>query len=124
MRITELLEGKHFDDLQFVKKIDDEGKREINFDLSEDLIFFMHNNDDAYRKHLHKNIAKCMEAIKNKKKVKKDIFKPAIHECYKMYLKEFPIRELPETLDEKLCNEVCEKMHDEVHQHIKDGKYD
>lgn len=124
MRITELLEGKIFDDLQFVKIINDEGEKEIDFDLPDDLIYFSHNNDEAYRKHLHPIIAKCMNALKNKKKVKPDVFAPAMKECYNMYLKEFPIRELPETLDEEVCNDVCKKIHEEVCQNIKDGKYD
>jgi hypothetical protein len=48
MRITELLEGKVFDDMNFVKQSGD--KKEINFDLIEDLIHFMHNDDKLYRR--------------------------------------------------------------------------
>lgn len=124
MRIIELLEGKNFNDLQFVKITDDEGNKELDFDLTDDLIFFMNNNDEAYRRHLHPIVAKCMNRLKSKKSVKPSIFEPAIIECYKMYKEEFPIRELPQSLDEKLCNEVCDKIHEEVCQHIKDGKYD
>lgn len=124
MRIIELLEGKNFNDLQFVKIKNDDGGKELDFDLPEDLIYFMQHNDEAYRRHLHPIIAKCLNRHKSNKKVKPSVFKPAIDECYKMYLKEFPIRELPHNLDEKLCNEVCDKMHEEVYQHIKDGKYD
>lgn len=124
MRITELLEGKHhFDDSKFIKKTND-GDTELDYDLAEDLIFFMHNNDDAHRLHVHKIITKCINALKNKKNIKQSIFKPAIEACYEMYLKEYPIRELPDTLDKKLCNEICEKMHEEVCQHINDGRYD
>ena len=124
MRIIELLEGKHFNDLQFVKVSDDSGKKEIDFDLSDDLIFYMNNNDDAYRRHLHPVVAKCIDRSKLNKSVKPSIFEKAIQECYKMYTTEYPIRELPHSLDEELCNEICEKLHEVVCQHLSDGKYD
>ena len=123
MRIIELLEGKHFDESHYVKKTND-GETELDYDLPDDLIFFMHNDDTAHRLHVDHIIKKCINALKNKKKIDKSIFKPAINTCYKLYLKEYPIRELPDTLDKKLSNEICEKIYDEVCQHINDGKYD
>jgi hypothetical protein len=124
MRIIDLLEGKNFNDLQFIKISDDSGKKEIDFDLSDDLVFFMNNNDEAYRRHLYPKIVECIKKIKSKKTIKPDIFQSIINECYKMYLQEFPIRELPSSLNEKICNEICDKLHEEVHKNIEDGKYD
>ena len=119
MKIEELLEGKNFKDIEFVKSVGDKGEREIDFDLSEDLMFFMNNDDDAYRRHLYPAISKC---ISNKNTSPK-IFANAVKECYNMYIKEFPIRELPKTLDDKQIKETCEKIHEEVYKHIEDGKY-
>jgi hypothetical protein len=124
MRIIELLESTEYKDLGFVKDIGDEGDREIDFDLVEDLLFFMNNNDDAYRNHLHPALSKCINQQKDKKKTKSSIFKNAILDSYEMYTKEYPIRELPSSLDEKICKEMCDKLHEEVCQHIADGKYD
>jgi hypothetical protein len=124
MRIIELLEGNNFKDLDFVKPVGDEGNREINFDLIEDLLFFMNNDDEAYRRHLHPAISNCMERVEAKKKTSPKMFEKAIRACYTMYNNQYPIREIPDTLDEKVCKEACEKLHEEVSQHIKDGKYE
>lgn len=121
MRINELLEGKDFKDLDFVK--DNEDGREIDFDLAEDIVFHMNNNDDVYRKHVYPSVTKCLALIKGKKKGSPDIFRDAATESYKSYIKEYPLRELPDELDEKTLKEVCKKMYDDVHKQHSDGKY-
>jgi hypothetical protein len=121
MRIQELLEGKFFNDLDFVKHT--EGGREIDFDLHEDLVYFMNNDDQAYRRHVHPAVVRCLEAIKNKKNFKANIFAPAVNECYKMYVHKFPIRELPDELSEEMCEQICDKIYEEVCQHAEEGKY-
>lgn len=121
MRINELLEGVNFKDLDFVKKTGD--KREIDFDLPKDLIHFMNNNDEVYRRHTHPAIMRCTDRIGLKRATSPEMFKPAVLDSYKIYIKKFPIRELPVSMDNKMCTETCKTMHDEVIQHIKDGKY-
>ena len=121
MRINELLEGKKFDEKEFVKQ--NEAGREIDYDLTEDLVFFMNNDDDTYRRHVYPSIAKCLEHFKGKKPASPSIFQDAVRESYKKYIEKFPIRELPESIDDKQLREVCEKMLDEFKNHHKDGKY-
>lgn len=121
MRIKELLEGKNFRDMDFIKETDK--GNEIDFDLVEDLAFFMHNDDDTYRRHVYPSISKCLDYTKHKKKTSPAFFKSAALESYKNYLKEYPIRELPDSLDEETCNKVCEKLHDEFKEHFSDGRY-
>ena len=121
MRINELLEGTNFKDIDFVKTSGD--KREIDFDLPDDLMHFMNNDDDVYRRHVHPAIMKCVHGIKIKKPTKPIIFKPAVTDSYKIYLRKFPIRELPIDIDEKMCEETCKKIHEEIIKNIKNGKY-
>jgi len=121
MRIRELLEGKYFNDLDFVSH--GEKGREINFDLPEDLVYFMHNDDHAYRRHTHPVISHCLERINNNKKTSAEVFEPAVKECYKMYIHQFPIRELPDDLDEELTKQICDKLHEELKQHVENDKY-
>lgn len=121
MRIKELLEGKKFKDLDFIKQ-DGEGT-DINYDLIEDLAFYMHNDDDVYRKITFPKVAHCIESLKNKKELNPRIFKSAVEESYKKYIRKFPIRQLPESLDEEECLEVCKKLHDEFRKDYDDGKY-
>lgn len=119
MRINELLEGKYFDDLKFVRPVEG-GGREISFDLIEDLIHFMHHDDDVYRRHVFPSLAKCID--KNGK-VDSKIFRPAVENSYQVYVKKFPIRELPTHLDEKLCTDICKKMLEDTKEHLANGKY-
>ena len=47
----------------------------------------------------------------------------AVREGYKTYVERFPIRELPESIDDKQLREVCKKMVEEFKSHHDDGKY-
>lgn len=121
MRIRELLESKHFKDEEFVTPT--ENGREINFDLAEDLIYFMNHDDDVYRRHVFPSIAKCIDRFNENQPTKAGMFRPAVEQSYRIYAKKYPIRELPESLDEEMCKEICTKIHEEFKQHIADGKY-
>ena len=121
MRIRELLEGKFFKDDQFVSKTED--GREINFDLVEDLVHYLNHDDNVYRRHTYPGIAKCLEITDRKKKPAAKIFKSAVEEGYKAYIREYPIRELPPNIKDDLCQEVCEKLREVVCKDIQDGKY-
>jgi len=121
MRIKELLEGANFDAEDYIDKKGD--KRELNYDLAEDLMHFMHNDDDVYRRHLYPVLANCLDNIKHKKDTNKKLFKPAVESSYKAYIKKFPIRELPDSLNEKMTEKICDKLHEEFKEHVSDGKY-
>ena len=112
MRIIDLLEDTNFDETEFINKA--EGK--IDYDLAEDLTFFMNNNDDVYRRTVYPAIVKCAESFKQKKPCKPSVFKNAALESYRAYTDTYPIRSLPNELDEELCKEVCELMYKEVQQ--------
>ena len=121
MRITELLEGKEFDDLEFVKK--DGDKEGIDYDLVEDLMYFMNHDDDAYRRHVYPAITDCVDRINSNRKTTPAIFKNAVEECYKSYIQKFPIRDLKDSLEDDLFSDTCNKMYKEVCNNVKEGKY-
>ena len=121
MRIRELLEGTKFKHDDFVEHDGDDTK--LAYDLVEDLTFFMHNNDNVYRRHLYPKIAKCIEVANSKGNINPMMFKDAATEGYKEYIKEYPVSLLPEELDDKTCKKVCEKIYDEFKNHHKEGKY-
>lgn len=122
MRIKDLLEGKESDDLKWVS-VSEDGTREPNFDVADDLVFFMNNDDDTYRRHTYPSIAKCIKFKESKRQTAPVMFEKAVQESYKNYIKKFPIRELPDELDEKTCKAACDKLHEEFSQHHNDGKY-
>ena len=121
MRIRELLEGKKFNDLDFVKK--DGDKNDIDYDLAEDLVFYMNQDDDVYRRHVYPSVAKCTARLENNRSTNASIFTDAVKESYKQYLKKFPMRQLPDDIDEEVCKEACEKMHEEICQHYSDNNF-
>jgi hypothetical protein len=119
MRIRELLEGKKFNDLDFVKK--DGDKTDIDYDLTEDLVFYMNNDDDVYRRVVYPSVVTCTDRLESNRKTNPSIFTNAVKESYKQYLKKFPMRQLPLDIDEEVCKEACEKMHEEICQHHGDS---
>jgi hypothetical protein len=121
MRITELLEGKKFNDLDFIRKEGD--KTELAFDLIEDLAYFLNNDDDIYRRYVYPAVNKCVESIKRNKTVSSSVFKTAVGEGYKEYIRKFPLKELADTLEDTLCKKVCDKMHEDVCKDVTEGKY-
>lgn len=121
MRIRELLETKHFKDSDFVKS--SEHGRELDYDLVEDLCHFMNQDDDAYRRHVYPSISRCLDRNQHKRSISASIFRPAVVNSYEMYLKKFPIRELPRVLDEQTIDTVCKKMREDFKLHMADGKY-
>jgi hypothetical protein len=121
MRIRELLEGKTFSDLDFLE-VDDNGNRKLSYDLIEDLMFFMNNDDNIYRHYLYPSVSKCVDHIKSKKSTNPSIFEKAVREAYKHYVESFPLRELPEEIDSSVCEEVCKKIHEETCRYASEGK--
>lgn len=122
MRITDLLENAHFKSEEFVKQTDN--GHEIDYDLVDDLVFYLNNDDDVYRRCLLPAIHKFIDQLKADDKPKYTIFKNAVSSGYKQYIKQYPIRELPDTIDTKIWKSVCKKIYDEVSKDMKDGTYD
>jgi hypothetical protein len=122
MRIKDLLENAHFKSEEFIKQTD-EGN-EIDFDLAEDLVFFLNNNDDAYRRHLLPAVHKFIDKQEAGEDIKCTIFKTAVADGYKMYTKQYPIRELPTDIDKKTWKTACKKLFDDVSKDMEDGHYD
>ena len=121
MRIRELLENTDFNDLEFVKK--NGQTEELDYDLVEDLVHYMNQDDDAYRRHLYPVITKCINSMKSNRTPSASIFKNAVSKCYKTYTKKFPIRQLQDDLEEKLLTAACKKLHEETCKSFEEGKY-
>lgn len=117
MRIQELLESNNF-------TLSEKDNFGLDFDLVEDMTFFMQNDDDAYRRNVYPSVVRCIKKIKNGNTVHPSIFEDAAIECYKDYIKKYPIRQLPDALDEELTNGICEKFYQELCKNIEEGKYD
>jgi hypothetical protein len=100
------------------------GKHGLGYDLADDLLFFMHHDDDAYRRHTYPAIMKTFDSHNAKKPTDMALFSGAVQEAYEKYRTKFQdIRELPEKLDDATIREICEHMHEQETKKIQDGHY-
>ena len=133
MKITELFNNtsKNVDDEFELDKIgmnkqpDDHSGAddEYSFDLAEDLIFFMHNNDDFYRKKFFPVLDLCKKQFDQGQSFSHRIFKPVVTKAYSMYKDEFPLRELRDDLDKEMVEEICKKIHESEMNNMREGAY-
>lgn len=93
------------------------------FDLAEDLVFYMHNNDDFYRRHFFPILKTCKAQFESGAKFSHRVFKPVIKKAYESYKQEFPVRELEEGIEEDLTEEIAKAIYETELQNLKDGLY-
>lgn len=119
MRINELCESVEID----LEKTP-EDKNGLGFDLKDDLIFFMQNDDDVYRRHMFPTILKLQDKLTAGSKPSKSLFANAVHECYQTYQEKFNSHKLPFELEPEMLEEICQQIYDDEEQKIKDGQYE
>jgi hypothetical protein len=95
-----------------------------DFNLGEDLQFFIHNDPEFYRKHYFPFIIKLKEAKQNKTKFTAKAFEALVKHAYNVYTDKFSEEELPTTIDDKVVKEVCENLYREEIKNIEEGHYD
>ncbi len=106
MRIRELFEVKKFKENEYV----DIGDHKINYDLVDDMVCFMNNDDGVYRKNLYPIISNFKKGDSNNAQK----LKPAVIDAYETYVEKYPIKKLPSTLNNETCKKICEKFYDEI----------
>lgn len=116
MKIQDLFEG-------IPMRVGEEDPKKIPFDLGDDLLFFMRNDDDFYRRNYYPHVVKCMSHVKKGHDLTSQVFSPMVRHAYECYTKKFPVRELPEMLEDDVCEEVCNKIRTEEIKNIKDDIY-
>ena len=115
MKIIELLE-----DIRKPSEVKD-GK--VPFDLKDDLEFFMRNDDDFYRRHYYPHVVKCKHYMESGRTINPMAFKKLVNHAYECYSKKFPVRELPDSLEEDMCKKIFNKLHQEEVKYIKEKVY-
>lgn len=100
MRINELLE--HIEDKNH-NGIDDK----LEFDLADDLMFFINNDDATYRRHVYPSIMKHQQ---NAGHDGQSLFGDAVCHAYESYSKKFPIKHLPKELPAEIREQVCDML--------------
>ena len=126
MKITELFDNpkEPIDTLLGTEKDAEKKDKSSKFDLDDDLIFFMHNNDDFYRRNLFPVLKVCKNKFDHGGGFSHRMFKPIVARAYEAYRKEFPLRELEDSLDEEQCEAIARKIYETELGNMKDGKYE
>jgi hypothetical protein len=131
MKITEFFDKEKLDSELGIDKVgfnkdpskDVKDDDEYTFDLAEDLIYFMHNNDDFYRKSFFPVLNLCRKQFDNGQTFSHRVFRPTVTKAYKMYQHEFPLRELRDELDKDMIEEICKSIHETELKNMREGMY-
>ena len=92
---------------------------QIDFDLHDDVMFFMRNDPEFYRKEYYPFVSKFERHTKNGGSAGPAAFKKLVNVGYKQYYSKFPSDGLEDTLEPEDVQEICKKLHAEELEHIR-----
>jgi hypothetical protein len=100
-------------------------KKELGFDLKDDLSFFMNNDPEFYRKKYYPTILKLKKYVKDDKTVGPRAFEGLVNYAYECYRNKFnTVEGLSESLDKEILESLCKHILESEVKNIKDGQYD
>ncbi len=129
MKILELFDKEKIDQALGIDKVgfnkdpNEVSDDEYTFDLNEDLIHFMHNNDDFYRRQFFPVINMCRKQFDQGSSFSHRVFKPVVVKAYKMYKDEFPLRELRDELEDERIEEIAKSIYESELKNMREGSY-
>lgn len=94
------------------------------YDIVEDLIFFMNNDPGFYRHEYFPSVMKFRDCNKSGIKFESDKFKPMVEKAYKAYYRKFPVKNLKDKIENETIDEVCSKIYETELENIKQGHYE
>jgi len=110
MRIDELVNPENFN--------------KEDYDLQDDLMFFMNNDSDFYRKHYYPSIIKMKLNHDKGKEFDSSKLVPIVTQAYNNYKEKFPIKNLDKELPQTDIDDICSKILETEKENIKQGHYD
>lgn len=87
-------------------------KRE-DFDLADDLIFFMRNDPQFYRGEYHPFLQKFKRHCDAGRSVSNKAFIPIVRKAFEHYQNTFPIEGMEQQLSKRDLEDVCERLQGE-----------
>lgn len=86
-------------------------QKEVDFDLHDDLIYFMNADKDFYRQNYYPIQTKFHKHCGSGRSVDPMAFRNVIVKAYESYRQKFPLPQLDKQLSEEQVREICEKLH-------------
>ena len=92
----------------------------LDFDLHDDLMFFMNNDPAFYRQEYYPFLNKFKNHCNAGRNVTPKAFAGIVRRAYEDYKNKFPLPELDEQLDEREIEEICEKLQTQENKNYND----
>jgi hypothetical protein len=99
-------------------------EKDLGYDLKDDVIFFMNNDPEFYRKRYFPAMLKFDQYCKEGKQVSHRGFEKLVKEAYAIYQNKFPVEGLEQSLKDDMCEEICKEIHIREVKNCEDGVYD
>lgn len=99
-----------------------ENESKLDFDLKDDLIFFMNNDPEFYRKDFHPFLNKYNRHCDAGRQVGSRAFFPLVKRAYEAYQNKFQVEELESELPESKLKEICEELNGQCRQNYQEEK--
>jgi hypothetical protein len=93
-------------------------KDDLDFDLVDDVVFFINNDDIFYRKHAYPIIHTFEKKYKQGKKLSPKVFSNLAVQAYKQYQLKHPTNGLPDTLSNEHIENICNSLYKQERDHI------
>lgn len=95
-------------------------KPKLEFDLHDDLMFFMNNDPDFYRKEYYPFLNRFKHHCNQGHTVTPKAFMRVVKAAYESYKNKFPLPNLDESLEETDLQEICEKLQTQENKNYQD----
>lgn len=92
----------------------------LDFDLQDDLIFFMNNDPEFYRSQYYPFLNKFKHHCHAGRAVTPKAFEGLVKKAYDTYKTKFPLPELDENLEGRELEEICEKLQNQEQKNFED----
>ena len=104
--------------------IADLGHDDAGYDLVDDVVVFMRNDRDFYRRHYYPVMSKISKKYKETKTIDQNIAKPMIEKAVSAYCKKYNINKAPNKLFTKEdIVAILDMLFDEESDEIRNGEY-
>jgi hypothetical protein len=101
-----------------------DNKNDLGYDLMDDLVFFMNNDPEFYRKRYYPTMLKFNKFCKSHRRVAPRGFMNLVSEAYEVYRNKFQVEGLNAKLDKEMCEKICKHIHEQETKNCKEGMYD
>jgi hypothetical protein len=92
-------------------EITDPQKDKLDFDLHDDVIFFMNNDPEFYRQSYFPVQHKFHSICEAGREINPKSLRSVVKRAYESYKSKFPMPQLKEKLEETDLDEICEKLY-------------